>query len=110
MFTGIHDNKLVDKRMFTTLLTQLKAAVLVKAFFLKKVRSCSQKVKTNKNVILKALAVSTIEAFVIIIIVNGRLLTRSMFSCYLCKVIMLQQIVCVLLFTNTAALIAQAVL
>ena len=29
MFTGGHD-KLVDKRMFTTLLTQLKAAVLVK--------------------------------------------------------------------------------
>ena len=29
MFTGAHD-KLVDKRMFTTLLTQLKAAVLVK--------------------------------------------------------------------------------
>ena len=29
MFTGAHDN-LVDKRMFTTLLTQLKAAVLVK--------------------------------------------------------------------------------
>ena len=28
-FTGAHD-KLVDKRMFTTLLTQLKAAVLVK--------------------------------------------------------------------------------
>ena len=27
MFTGAHD-KLVDKRMFTTLLTQLKAAVL----------------------------------------------------------------------------------
>ena len=33
MFTGPHDklvNKLVDKRMFTTLLMQLKAAVLVK--------------------------------------------------------------------------------
>ena len=29
MFTGAHD-KLVDKRMFTTLLTQLKPAVLVK--------------------------------------------------------------------------------
>ena len=29
MFTGVHD-KLVDKRMFTTLLAQLKAAVLVK--------------------------------------------------------------------------------
>ena len=29
MFTGAHD-KLVDKRMSTTLLTQLKAAVLVK--------------------------------------------------------------------------------
>ena len=29
MFTGAHD-KLVDKRMFTTLLMQLKAAVLVK--------------------------------------------------------------------------------
>ena len=29
MFTGAHD-KLVDKRMFTTLLAQLKAAVLVK--------------------------------------------------------------------------------
>ena len=29
MFTGAHD-KFVDKRMFTTLLTQLKAAVLVK--------------------------------------------------------------------------------
>ena len=29
MFTGAHD-KLVDKRMLTTLLTQLKAAVLVK--------------------------------------------------------------------------------
>ena len=29
MFTGTHD-KLVDKRMFTTPLTQLKAAVLVK--------------------------------------------------------------------------------
>ena len=29
MFTGAHD-KLVDKCMFTTLLTQLKAAVLVK--------------------------------------------------------------------------------
>ena len=28
-FTGAHD-KLVDKRMFTTLLTQLKATVLVK--------------------------------------------------------------------------------
>ena len=28
MFTGAHD-KLVDKRMFTTPLTQLKAAVLV---------------------------------------------------------------------------------
>ena len=28
MFTGTHD-KLVDKRMFTTLLAQLKAAVLV---------------------------------------------------------------------------------
>ena len=28
MFTGAHD-KLVDKRMFTTLLAQLKAAVLV---------------------------------------------------------------------------------
>ena len=31
MFTGAHD-KLVDKRMFTTLLTQLKAAVLVKYY------------------------------------------------------------------------------
>ena len=31
MFTGAHDN-LVDKRVFTTLLTQLKAAVLVKLF------------------------------------------------------------------------------
>ena len=31
MFTGAHD-KLVDKRMFITLLTQLKAAVLVKLF------------------------------------------------------------------------------
>ena len=30
MFTGAHD-KLVDKLMFTTLLMQLKAAVLVKA-------------------------------------------------------------------------------
>ena len=29
MFTGAHD-KLVDKRMFTTLFAQLKAAVLVK--------------------------------------------------------------------------------
>ena len=29
MFTGAHDN-LVDKRVFTTLFTQLKAAVLVK--------------------------------------------------------------------------------
>ena len=29
MFTGTHD-KLVDKHMFTTLLAQLKAAVLVK--------------------------------------------------------------------------------
>ena len=29
MFTGAHD-KLVDKHMFTTLLMQLKAAVLVK--------------------------------------------------------------------------------
>ena len=29
MFTGAHD-KLVDKYMFTTLLAQLKAAVLVK--------------------------------------------------------------------------------
>ena len=29
MFTGAHD-KLVDKRMFTTLLMQIKAAVLVK--------------------------------------------------------------------------------
>ena len=29
MFTGAHD-KPVDKRMFTTLLTQLKVAVLVK--------------------------------------------------------------------------------
>ena len=29
MFTGAHD-KPVDKRMFTTLLVQLKAAVLVK--------------------------------------------------------------------------------
>ena len=29
MFTGAHD-KLVDKHVFTTLLTQLKAAVLVK--------------------------------------------------------------------------------
>ena len=29
MFTGAHD-KLVDKRVFTTLRTQLKAAVLVK--------------------------------------------------------------------------------
>ena len=29
MFTGAHD-KLVDKRVFTTRLTQLKAAVLVK--------------------------------------------------------------------------------
>ena len=29
MFTGAH-GKLVDKHMFTTLLTQLKAAVLVK--------------------------------------------------------------------------------
>ena len=29
MFTGVHD-KLVDKRMFTTLLMQIKAAVLVK--------------------------------------------------------------------------------
>ena len=29
MFTGAHD-KLVDKRMFTTLLVQLKATVLVK--------------------------------------------------------------------------------
>ena len=29
MFTGAHD-KLVDKHMFTTLLAQLKAAVLVK--------------------------------------------------------------------------------
>ena len=29
MFTGVHD-KLVDKLMFTTLLMQLKAAVLVK--------------------------------------------------------------------------------
>ena len=29
MFTGTHD-KLVDKPVFTTLLTQLKAAVLVK--------------------------------------------------------------------------------
>ena len=31
MFTGAHD-KLVDKCMFTTLLKQLKAAVLVKLF------------------------------------------------------------------------------
>ena len=31
MFTGAHD-KLVDKRMFTTLLTQLKAAVLVQYY------------------------------------------------------------------------------
>ena len=31
MFTGIH-GKLVDKRMFTTLLTQLKAAVLVQYY------------------------------------------------------------------------------
>ena len=31
MFTGAHD-KLVDKRMFITLLTQLQAAVLVKLF------------------------------------------------------------------------------
>ena len=31
MFTGAHD-KLVDKRMFTTLLAQLKAAVLVKYY------------------------------------------------------------------------------
>ena len=31
MFTGAHD-KLVDKRMFTTLLTHLKAAVLVKVY------------------------------------------------------------------------------
>ena len=29
MFTGAHD-KLLDERMFTTLLTQLKAPVLVK--------------------------------------------------------------------------------
>ena len=29
MFTGAHD-KLVDKRVFTTLITQLKAAVLEK--------------------------------------------------------------------------------
>ena len=32
MFTDAHD-KLVDKRMFTTLLTQLKAAVLVKVLY-----------------------------------------------------------------------------
>ena len=31
MFTGAHD-KLADKRMFTTLLTQLKATVLVKNY------------------------------------------------------------------------------
>ena len=31
MFTGAHD-KLVDKGMFTTLLAQLKAAVLVKYY------------------------------------------------------------------------------
>ena len=31
MFTGAHD-KLVDKCMFTTLLTQLKAVVLVKYY------------------------------------------------------------------------------
>ena len=30
MFTGAHD-KLVDKRMFTTLFTQLKVGVLVKS-------------------------------------------------------------------------------
>ena len=30
MFTGAHDKLVVDKCMFTTLLMQLKAAVLVK--------------------------------------------------------------------------------